>query len=347
MDPNEVWRQIQNTQLFLDPPRARQSKRSDATRFVLMSDTHGKHNDVLLPTGDVLIHAGDFTKLGEKGTIENLNDYFARARQQFQEIFCIAGNHDILFHSKFYESDWTRFHKRKLNAEECQAALKDCTYLQDSSFTLKGGGIEIFGSPWSPEFYDWAFNLPRGDPIRAIWKRIPCSTDVLITHGPPLGRGDGTQYSGHVGCFDLLQEVQERIQPRLHVFGHIHEGAGVTFDGCTLFVNAANLNINYEATTECVVVDLPHDKTKSAMVVEPVCQLQNGQLSEWLASEGYLKLVQYIRVVDSNELPSGEKLIRKWVYDDLCDQLCLHRDAEARRELRRALSQIYVESFSY
>lgn len=27
-----------------------------------------------------------------------------------------------------------------------------------------------------------------------------------------------------VGCVELLNTVQRRVQPRLHVFGHIHEG---------------------------------------------------------------------------------------------------------------------------
>lgn len=27
-----------------------------------------------------------------------------------------------------------------------------------------------------------------------------------------------------VGCMELLNTVQRRVQPKLHVFGHIHEG---------------------------------------------------------------------------------------------------------------------------
>jgi hypothetical protein len=46
-------------------------------------------------------------------------------------------------------------------------------------------------------------------------------TDVLITHGPPAHHLD----SGH-GCLALLDTLW-RLRPKLHVFGHIHEGRGV------------------------------------------------------------------------------------------------------------------------
>lgn len=54
-------------------------------------------------------------------------------------------------------------------------------------------------------------------------------TDILITHGPPKNHLDLG-----LGCPHLLREVW-RVKPRLHVFGHIHWGAGtepVYFDEC-------------------------------------------------------------------------------------------------------------------
>ena len=59
-------------------------------------------------------------------------------------------------------------------------------------------------------------------------------------HGPPLGRGDQCHHGGRAGCYDLLKAVQGKVKPRLHVFGHIHEGFGVSSDGTTtLFVNTS------------------------------------------------------------------------------------------------------------
>ena len=33
----------------------------------------------------------------------------------------------------------------------------------------------------------------------------------------------------HVGCAELLSTVQQRVKPKVHVFGHIHEGKNVVF----------------------------------------------------------------------------------------------------------------------
>ena len=41
------------------------------TRFVCISDTHNRTNpDTIIPEGDVLLHAGDFTMVGAPGEIE-------------------------------------------------------------------------------------------------------------------------------------------------------------------------------------------------------------------------------------------------------------------------------------
>ena len=53
---------------------------------------------------------------------------------------------------------------------------------------------------------------------------IPDDTDVLITHSPPLGFGDLCSTGARAGCVELLHSVQQRIKPKYHVYGHIHEG---------------------------------------------------------------------------------------------------------------------------
>lgn len=49
--------------------------------------------------------------------------------------------------------------------------------------------------------------------------------DVVMTHGPPMGILDAVQNGDHVGCSHLLRAMR-RCKPRLHCFGHIHEGWG-------------------------------------------------------------------------------------------------------------------------
>ena len=228
-DPDASWNRIQGTQIFKEQPCIRASdRRAGVTRLVLMSDTHGVHRDVVLPRGDVLVHGGDFTKKGEMSTIEDLAEWFGSVAPQFSEIVCIAGNHDLPFHALHYENHWEGFHETKLNPEKVRASLRNCTYLEDSSCIIEGG-IKVFGSPWTPLYFNWAFNLQRGDEILEKWRLIPEDTDILITHGPPLGRGDlvakDQEKAIRTGCFDLLREIQTRVKPRDHVFGHIHVSA--------------------------------------------------------------------------------------------------------------------------
>ena len=110
-------------------------------------------------------------------------------------------------------------------------------------------------APWQPWFFDWAFNLERGAPIRAKWDRIPAGIDVLVTHGPPAGILDRTVHGLDVGCADLLDAVR-RVRPRVHVFGHIHEAHGTLERDGTRFVNASTCTVRYEATNPAVVLDL-------------------------------------------------------------------------------------------
>ncbi len=65
---------------------------------------------------------------------------------------------------------------------------KNFCYLEDSSVQVMG--LNIYGSPWQPMFCDWAYNLDRGEPCAKTWAQIPSETDILVTHGPPIGIGE-------------------------------------------------------------------------------------------------------------------------------------------------------------
>ena len=72
--------------------------------------------------------------------------------------------------------------------EEARALLGgEVVYLQDSAATIEG--VRFWGSPWQPEYNDWAWNLPRGSALAARWALIPDGVDVLVTHSPPAGIG--------------------------------------------------------------------------------------------------------------------------------------------------------------
>jgi len=183
-----------------------------------MADTHGFHEDLRIPGGDVLIHAGDLTHMGKLDELRQVNEFLLRLPHRYKIV--VAGNHDWGFQRQ---------------PEAARRALTAATYLEDEAVVIEG--VKFYGSPWQPCFLDWAFNLPRGAPLAQKWDLIPQDTDVLITHGPPEGIGDRALDSRGVGCSDLLRRVQQ-VQPKLHIFGHIHEDRGVWTRGKTTFVNA-------------------------------------------------------------------------------------------------------------
>ena len=206
-------------------------------KIVCLSDTHGFHHEVNVPQGDVLLHAGDLSKRGKEHEIENFNEWLGTLPHAYKVV--VAGNHDFLF---------------ERNAKRAESLITNAIYLRNDSVMVNG--LKIWGSPVTPWFFDWAFNRQRGADIRRYWERIEPDTDIVITHGPPRGILDQTVRGEQVGCDDLL-EIVWNIKPKLHVFGHIHEGYGqMDIDGVR-FVNASMVNVNYFPVNEPIVIELP------------------------------------------------------------------------------------------
>jgi len=207
-------------------------------RIICISDTHTYHSQIpKLPEGDILIHAGDFTTRRDFRDITSFNEWLGK--QNFKHKIVVAGNHDMTFESDPYIA---------------RSLLQNCIYLQDDKVVIDG--YTFYGSPWQPEFMSWAFNLPRGHALKEKWDRIPDNTDVLITHCPPRYIRDYAYFSkDHVGCEDLLKRVKE-IQPKLHIFGHVHEGYGISEAYGTKFINAAICDEKNVVKNKPIVVNL-------------------------------------------------------------------------------------------
>eukprot|EP00072_Mus_musculus_P070298 XP_017172061.1 PREDICTED: metallophosphoesterase domain-containing protein 1 isoform X1 [Mus musculus] len=247
---------------MVDPVPHDAPKPPGYTRFVCVSDTHSRTDPIQMPYGDVLIHAGDFTELGLPSEVKKFNEWLGSLPYEYKIV--IAGNHELTFDQEFMadliKQDFYYFPSvsklKPENYENVQSLLTNCIYLQDSEVTVRG--FRIYGSPWQPWFYGWGFNLPRGQALLEKWNLIPEGVDILITHGPPLGFLDWVpKKMQRVGCVELLNTVQRRVQPRLHVFGHIHEGYGVMADGTTTYVNASVCTVNYQPVNPPIVIDLP------------------------------------------------------------------------------------------
>lgn len=224
-------------------------------KITLISDTHTKHNYLNgdLPGGDLLIHAGDIMNSGYSPfEIENFCKWFEA--QDYDHLVFIAGNHDRLFENQ------------PEKAMEIVNSYKLIDYLQDNWIQVGDADAhdanvktaKIYGSPWQPEFYNWAFNLPRaGTKLQEKWNQIPTDTDILITHGPAQGFLDasGPPYNEpNLGCELLIEKIKE-IKPKIHVCGHIHGGYGYKFDGQTHFFNASVLNERYDYVNKPMTFD--------------------------------------------------------------------------------------------
>jgi Icc-related predicted phosphoesterase len=206
-------------------------------RIVLISDTHGKHEELGTLSGDVLIHCGDFCDgfNNDGAHLASIDDWFLR--QEFDQIYCVGGNHDFA-------------------AQERHAngipVFENAIFLQDQKHVF--GGITFYGTPWLPDLSGWAYYLPENK-RRGKWSLIPNDVNILITHTPPFGILDSPRAGGNVGCSYLRSRVRE-IAPKLHCFGHVHASAGRLVEEKTTFVNASVIDSNYVVRHKPKVIDV-------------------------------------------------------------------------------------------
>jgi Icc-related predicted phosphoesterase len=215
-------------------------------KIAAFSDTHGLHKNVKVPDADVVIFAGDLMNAGYR--IQEAAD-FAAFWNKLPHVYkiLIAGNHDRLFEDEEIE---------------CLSLFRETIYLKDSGVTING--VNFWGSPYQPEFNNWAFNVQIGPEIKKHWDKIPRDMDILITHGPPFGIMDevGELWGvAHVGCEELLTTVKV-VRPKLHIFGHIHAGAdqgGVLVGdnelAGTVFYNVSICNEQYKPVNKPHLID--------------------------------------------------------------------------------------------
>jgi len=148
---------------------------NSSIRLVLMSDTHGHHRQVEVADGDLLIHAGDFTFFnGSTFAIRDFNDWLGQLPHRSKVL--IPGNHDSGFVDPAFRELIT----------EARLLINEGTVMQ---------GLRIWGSPCTPN--DWgAFGPGTAQEQGELYSRIPEDTDILVTHGPPLGILDQSALGG-------------------------------------------------------------------------------------------------------------------------------------------------------
>lgn len=210
-------------------------------RLVITSDTHRAGRELTVPDGDVFIHCGDLTYRGTfQESVPELE--WIHSLPHKYKIF-ICGNHEL---------GWD--HTGGLFVKDrCLEMFPDLIYLENTEAVING--IKFWGSPSQPHFHSWAFQKARGEQLQRHWAQIPDDTDVLITHGPPLGFGDINKHDERFGDEDLFKRVME-VKPQVHCYGHAHHGYGSYFFEGVQFINAAACTEEYKCINPPIVVDV-------------------------------------------------------------------------------------------
>ena len=238
-------------------------------RFVCTSDTHEEEGwELGVPDGDVLIHCGDFTRYG---SIEQTKSFVKKfTALPHKKKILIAGNHDVGFDLELYESLSKQRNKRKgyeyypkdpMLIKGIVTENPDIIYLENEGIEV--GGYKVYGIPYMRLYSRSAFQRNE-EVVEKLWKAIPSDTDILITHPPPYGMGDKANCSlkGHCGAKFLRKEVEDRIKPIYHLFGHIHEGSGVYKKNNITYINCSRINKKHKVVNTPYCFDLPIKETQ-------------------------------------------------------------------------------------
>lgn len=234
-------------------------------RVVAFSDTHNKHENIILPEGDILIFAGDCTIGGSVKELESFIKWMSSQPHKFK--YVVGGNHDDA-----------------LQDDPSIVKRYGMEYLCDNEINVNG--LRIYGSPWrivkrhrilGPKARWSAFMLTEPwDEF--IFREIPYGLDILITHMPPKDIMDvGSHWrrvnkvedgvirkNGSLWKFmgkesfgnEALLDNIKRAKPKYNVFGHIHDCAGEMVTQDTTFFNVAMCDADYVLRTSVRTFDV-------------------------------------------------------------------------------------------
>lgn len=176
-----------------------------------ISDTHGYHRKLEVPKGvEIVIHSGDAgnsrDQYRSEPEVRDFANWYA-ALDIMYKVY-VGGNHDsslehLLINKKFFD-------------------MLNIDYLFNDSIDIMG--LNIWGSPFTPQFGNWSFMRNRSK-LGKLWENIPDDTDILVTHGPPKYKLDISEKRDRSleACGDsALSKKVNKIKPKLHCFGHIH-----------------------------------------------------------------------------------------------------------------------------
>lgn len=220
-------------------------------KIVAISDTHGETDTIQIPACDLLLHAGDICKDGNRKiwfrhfpgmSMQWFRDVWMPWMQPMLEdgwvkqVLLTWGNHD-----------WTdRIETEKFNQEDPRVQ-----FLIDREVEVNG--VRIWGTPWSNEFNHWAW-MKRPWDLKPHYDNIPEGVDIIMSHQPPIGGPTLAEFSPQTQEFEptelgsvQLKDTIDRVKPKAVIAGHLHFQGGTTWQqGSTKVYNVACLNEQYQ-----------------------------------------------------------------------------------------------------
>lgn len=201
-------------------------------KVVAFSDSLGV-NPVDLPDGDVLVCTGNFTRFGDRREVTKWYDWFTQ--QPHRHKVLVYGNHEIstdihCFKRKQPWMTWDCPDEDILTPPPGQGVH----LLHGTGVTIEG--VTFWGHPGLPparegvptrhgNFY-CAHQFETQEESAATWATCPNNVDVMVTHAPPYGVLD-CHRGHHIGNAELRDEIDRRVKPKVHVFGHVSDCPGM------------------------------------------------------------------------------------------------------------------------
>lgn len=204
-----------------------------------ISDSHTYHELLNIPSGiDMVIHSGDCSNPRDsyknEPEVKNFIHWFKGL--PIKHKIYVAGNHDA------------SIEKRLVTKKDFEDY--NIHYLENDFVILDG--LTIWGSPYSPTFGNWCFMKSR-DKLNDLWKYIPEFVDIVVTHTPPKGVLDLSYSRQNVleycGCRALANNIK-RVNPKLHLFGHIHNVGDIINAGYLKHSNGDTVYSNGSVVTD-------------------------------------------------------------------------------------------------
>ena len=203
--------------------------RKRTIKIVVLSDTHGKHNQLPIPKCDLFIFGGD-SNITSFDKLLEFNKWLRKIDATKKIV--IAGNHDSFLEQMDYYQTCSFF--------------TNAIYLMNNH--VKVFGLKIFGSPFSKKFNKWSY-MRQDNNLQMIWNLIEQKTDIILIHGPAYGWLDKNVDGENCGSITLRNTI-EHIKPKYLICGHIHEDSGILKEKDITIINASALDEKYQLKFE-------------------------------------------------------------------------------------------------